>query len=336
MCHPEEETAIERGIDGAHFFGFSLAYYYAFGEHSPGRSNVWREFEERRDEVGFARDVVTPERAPLGVRLLQEGFGSLRGAIGTPEQVTELIERYEAAGVDQVIFVAQAGPNRHEHVCESLELFGEEVLPRFAERASAREEEKRERLAEALDRALARRAPARESGLGYVVRADGEPAPARSPVISVDGERRAALSARDLLNRAGEAALAALVRGRSDAQLRRLFYRGPGLDAIFKGMEAAFVPERAAGFEGDVQYELRARDGIRRWVISIRDGTARSRRGSAARPVLLLRLDIADFVRLAARETYAPRLFLRGAIEVEGDVRLAGRLDEMFGGRPAT
>ena len=84
MCHRDEATAIERGIDGAHFFGFSLAYYYAFGEHRPGRSNLWREFLERRDEVGFAREIVTADDAPLGVRLLQQGLGSLRGAIGTP------------------------------------------------------------------------------------------------------------------------------------------------------------------------------------------------------------------------------------------------------------
>ncbi len=96
MCHRDEATAIERGIDGAHFFGFSLAYYYAFGEHRPGRSNLWREFEDRRAEVGFAREIVTPDDGPLGVRLLQEGLGSLRGAIGTPDQVADLIERYEA------------------------------------------------------------------------------------------------------------------------------------------------------------------------------------------------------------------------------------------------
>src|SRR5436190_5932967 len=40
MCHRDEQTAIERGIDGAHFFGFSLAYYFAFGEHRHGHSNV--------------------------------------------------------------------------------------------------------------------------------------------------------------------------------------------------------------------------------------------------------------------------------------------------------
>ena len=61
----------------------------------------------------------------------------LRGAIGTPEQVREYLRRYEEAGVDQVIFVLQAGRNRHEHIMESLELFGREVLPEFAERDEA-------------------------------------------------------------------------------------------------------------------------------------------------------------------------------------------------------
>ena len=67
------------------------------------------------------------------MKILQQGLGSLRGAIGTPEQVRDLVRRYEEAGVDQVIFVSQAGPNRHEHICESLELFGKEVLPEFAD-----------------------------------------------------------------------------------------------------------------------------------------------------------------------------------------------------------
>src|ERR687884_451461 len=55
MCHEDEETAIERGIDGAHFFGYSLAHYYVFGEHEPGRTNIWEQFLRDRAEKGFAR-----------------------------------------------------------------------------------------------------------------------------------------------------------------------------------------------------------------------------------------------------------------------------------------
>ena len=43
----------------------------------------------------------------------------LRGAIGTPDQLREYLRRYEECGVDQVIFVLQAGKNRHEHIMES-------------------------------------------------------------------------------------------------------------------------------------------------------------------------------------------------------------------------
>lgn len=57
--------------------------------------------------------------------------------------------------LDQVIFMSQVGRNQHEHICESLELFAREVMPEFAERDSARETEKRERLAPAVERALA-------------------------------------------------------------------------------------------------------------------------------------------------------------------------------------
>src|ERR671932_1035368 len=161
MCHRDEAEAIERGIDGAHFFGYSLAHYYVFGEHRPGRTSIWEEFQRRREKVGFSRKIVTAEQAPLGVRVLEHGLGSLRGAIGTPEQVGDLIRRYEAAGVDEMIFICQAGKNRHEHICESIELFATEVMPEFAERADAVDAGRRERLAEAIDAALLRRDPPR-------------------------------------------------------------------------------------------------------------------------------------------------------------------------------
>jgi hypothetical protein len=333
MCHADEETAIERGIDGAHFFGFSLAYYFAFGEHRPGRSNVWEEFQRRRDERGFARDVVTTEAAPLGVKLLQEGLGSLRGAIGTPEQIADLVERYERAGVDQVIFVSQAGANRHDHICESLELFAAEVLPRFAEHAEEREAAKRERLAEAVEGALARREPPRGSDPSYLVKPDGEPAAAPAPHFGRAGAERAdgRPSVAELANRAGEAAFAALVRGRTDQQLHRLFDRGPGLPVMFKGMERAFEPERARGYEGEVQYELQGREGMRRFVVKIADGRARASEGTAVEPAVTLRMGVPAFVRIAAREAYPPRLLMNGELEIEGDFEVAARLGEMFG-----
>ncbi|HEX3333032.1 MAG TPA: hypothetical protein VHS57_01745, partial [Acidimicrobiales bacterium] len=55
MCHEDEETAVERGLDGGHFFGYSLAHYYAFGRHRLGETNVWEEFQRNRSAFGFDR-----------------------------------------------------------------------------------------------------------------------------------------------------------------------------------------------------------------------------------------------------------------------------------------
>ena len=81
---------------------------------------------------------------------------------GRPTRCAAYLERFEEAGVDQVIFVLQAGRNRHEHICESLELFGAEVLPAFKERDEAQVRAKAARLAPAVDAAMERRA--REPG----------------------------------------------------------------------------------------------------------------------------------------------------------------------------
>jgi len=161
MCHADETVAIDRGLDGSHFFGYSLAHYYVFGMHKPGETDVWQEFLENRDRFGFNRSVAAQTGLQLGAQLMEEGFGSLRGAIGTPSQIRALVRGYEAAGVDQLIFVSQAGRNRHEDICESLELFAREVMPEFHERADRIEQVKADRLAPSIAAALARREPPR-------------------------------------------------------------------------------------------------------------------------------------------------------------------------------
>ncbi|MGI0130904.1 MAG: LLM class flavin-dependent oxidoreductase, partial [Thermoplasmata archaeon] len=162
MCHRDEEEALRRGLDGGHFFGYSLGHYYAFGSHRPGQTNVWEEFCANRSLFGFDRDVASRTGEPLGAKLMEEGLGSLRGAIGTPDQIRQLLSSYAEAGVDQVIFVSQAGRNRHEDICESMELFAAEVLDDVHSGEDQRERAKAERLAPAIEAALDRREPPRE------------------------------------------------------------------------------------------------------------------------------------------------------------------------------
>ena len=168
MVHQDEREAIARGLEGANFFGYSLAHFYVFGQHVPGETDVWREFQERRSKMGYSPEVaVALEQQRLGAKVAANGGEGLRGAVGTPEQLREFLRRYEAAGVDQIIFVMQAGRNKHEHIMESLELFARDVMPEFKDREPGRAAAKQQRLAKAVDQALARRvddAPALPSG----------------------------------------------------------------------------------------------------------------------------------------------------------------------------
>jgi len=160
MIHDDAEEAIRRGLEGGNFFGYSLGHYYIFGEHHPGRTDVWAQFQERRAQHGFSPDIeaaIAQER--LGAKAIdRDGATGLRGAIGDVGQVRDYVRRYEEAGVDQIIFVLQSGKNRHDHICESLELFATEVMPEFAERDEAFVKAKTERLGPVVEAAMARRA----------------------------------------------------------------------------------------------------------------------------------------------------------------------------------
>jgi alkanesulfonate monooxygenase SsuD/methylene tetrahydromethanopterin reductase-like flavin-dependent oxidoreductase (luciferase family) len=51
---------------------------------------------------------------------------------GNPDTVCRQVEKWAKAGVDQMIFMFQAGHMTHEQVMRSIELVGDKVLRRFA------------------------------------------------------------------------------------------------------------------------------------------------------------------------------------------------------------
>jgi alkanesulfonate monooxygenase SsuD/methylene tetrahydromethanopterin reductase-like flavin-dependent oxidoreductase (luciferase family) len=341
MCHADEQEAIERGIDGAHFFGYSLAHFYGMGRHRPGRTNVWEEFQANRGEKGFAREIITADDASLGVRLMQQGVGSLRGAIGTPDQIRDMARRYEAVGVDEMIFVLQAGRNRHEHICESLELFAAEVLPEFADRVGRREAEKAERLAPAIAAALARREPPRKLPEGYEIDEAADLERARRSRSQRTGLReRAAAAADELRQRArrqGREGLARFVRGATPEQLERRFGNRLAQRILFNGMTRQFDPKFAQGFEGDIVYELEHHSdgGPSRspdvWTIRISGERATAIPEASTDPAVRFRFAVPDFARLIAGEVRVPELIFDGRFDFEGDIQVAQRLPVMFG-----
>ena len=136
MVHQNHGEAIRRGLDGFRFFGFSIAHYAVYGEHRPGVTNLWNRFQAVKDEM-------------------RETPGS--GSIGTPASVREHLKSYADVGVDQMIFIQQSGMNRHDHICEAMELFASEVMPALKEGEDERLRRKDEELAPFIEKALARK-----------------------------------------------------------------------------------------------------------------------------------------------------------------------------------
>jgi hypothetical protein len=136
MVHEDGEEAMRRGLDGFRFFGYSIAHYAVYGEHRPGRTNLWKRFQAIKDDM-------------------KETPGS--GSIGTPKSVREHLKSYADAGIDQMIFIQQSGMNRHEHICEAIELFAKDVMPALKEREDERVRRKQEELAPFVAAALARK-----------------------------------------------------------------------------------------------------------------------------------------------------------------------------------
>jgi alkanesulfonate monooxygenase SsuD/methylene tetrahydromethanopterin reductase-like flavin-dependent oxidoreductase (luciferase family) len=145
--HHDLQTALDRGREGFLFFQYALANLYVFGEHKPGRTDIWSRFQAEKDtHPMFAASRNAGVAGPMPI-----------GGIGTPETLRAHLRAFEASGVDQVIFIQQAGNNRHEHICESLELFAAEVQPEFKAREAARQQAKAEELAPYIEAALARK-----------------------------------------------------------------------------------------------------------------------------------------------------------------------------------
>jgi hypothetical protein len=172
--HHDLETARARFQDGFRFFQFALGWHYGFGEQIPGRTDIWGKFQKALPNL--------PANAPA------------EGGIATPDGLREHLRKFEACGVDQVAFIQQGGRNRHEHICEALELFAGEVMGEFKEREAERVKRKADELAPFVEAAFKRKAwmkPLADEeippvmALGRQIAEQGGTAPAISPARAV-------------------------------------------------------------------------------------------------------------------------------------------------------
>jgi hypothetical protein len=119
MCARTDEEA-QAKASGWTFFVFCLSHYGKHGIAAPGQGQMWDLYEEWRHT----------EKAQQTLR---------SGLIGSPATIRRLLREFEAAHVDQVILLNQAGRATHEDICASLELFAREVMPEFQDREPAQQ-----------------------------------------------------------------------------------------------------------------------------------------------------------------------------------------------------
>lgn len=147
--HPDHDEAERRGLDGFRFFQFALGHHYAFGQHKPGRTDVWAMYEKVKNAMGREG-------------MAEAGFGNATYGIGTPDELAAHLRRFAEANVDQTVFIQQGGKNQHEHICEALDLFASDVMPEFKETEDLRVQQKNEELAPYVELAFKRKQVLRE------------------------------------------------------------------------------------------------------------------------------------------------------------------------------
>jgi len=142
--HHDRDEAIRRGQEGFEFFGYAVNALVAH-DVLPGRSQLFADFQASRAKS---------DEEIMAARRGQERNAS---GIGTPDDIRDHIRAFQEAGVDQVIFLQQAGRNQHEHICQALELFAAEVMPAFKAQVAEREAKKARELAPFIDAAMVRK-----------------------------------------------------------------------------------------------------------------------------------------------------------------------------------
>jgi alkanesulfonate monooxygenase SsuD/methylene tetrahydromethanopterin reductase-like flavin-dependent oxidoreductase (luciferase family) len=118
FCHEDDRTGRDMACAAARWYN---------GDNDAELNSV------RFASAGGVEGVVSKFRNRSNDQLIEDGM-----AIGgNADTICRAVEKWAEAGLDQMIFVLQAGRTTHEQVLRSIELIGEKVIPRFESRTAA-------------------------------------------------------------------------------------------------------------------------------------------------------------------------------------------------------
>ncbi len=119
-CGRDDRDALEQGGAGAEWYVRATNMLYAIWAQSGAQSYRW--YGEQFAKGRGAEDVDVAQMADDAIL-----------CIGGPQKCAQIARHYQAQGIDQLIFLVQAGGTPHEAIMDSLRRFGEKVIPQFKE-----------------------------------------------------------------------------------------------------------------------------------------------------------------------------------------------------------
>jgi putative sterol carrier protein len=128
-------------------------------------------------------------------------------------------------------------------------------------------------------------------------------------------------------------ALAQLIEGKADAEILAAVQAGgveSFLGPLFAGMAEAFLPERAAGKEAVIQYDVKAGDTVYSYQMKVAAGICTMSQGTPERARVTLSLAVPDLLRLVTNKVNGQQLFMSGKLKMQGDMTITMVMQQWF------
>ena len=103
----------------------------------------------------------------------------------------------------------------------------------------------------------------------------------------------------------------------------------PTVKETFEAMGPRFKPERAAGTNAVIQYDISG-DGGGTWHAVIKDGTCVVSSGPAAAADLTVTMASPDWLDMIGGKLNGQQAFMSGKLKLKGDMGLAMKLGSLF------
>ena len=101
------------------------------------------------------------------------------------------------------------------------------------------------------------------------------------------------------------------------------------IQEIFEHINEGFHPDKAAGVDAVIQFDLTGEGGGKYWIRVV-DQKAEVHEGEHEDPTMTLISSAADYIALVNGELNPMTAFMQGKIKVKGDMGLALKLQTMF------